>query len=252
MPRKGLKHRVEDQRLQRPVLVAFRRGKWRCHEWPRALLDAEPRVLPEGEQNILLLAADQVDHLILHLVDHGRIHVDLVEHRHDLQIVAHGEVEIRYRLRLNALRGVDHQQRSLARSDGARHLVGKVDVSRGVDQVERVALAVAGRVLHLYGVALDRDALFALEVHVVEHLRLHFALVQRVGLFEETVGERRLAVVDMGYDAEIPDVFHESHKNMCKDMNKRGQMQVCLRFAERKYLGRSQSSKSRAQKQALA
>jgi len=57
-------------------------------------------------------------------------------------------------------------------------------------------------------VALDGDALFALEVHVVEHLRLHFALVQRVGFLQQPVGKRRLAMVDMGYDAEIADVFH--------------------------------------------
>ncbi len=81
-------------------------------------------------------------------------------------------------------------------------------MSRGVDEVEHVALAVAGRVFHLDGVALDGDALFALEVHVVEHLRLHFALVERVGLFQQTVGERTFPVVDVGYDAEVTDVFH--------------------------------------------
>ena len=79
---------------------------------------------------------------------------------------------------------------------------------RGVDQVKRVLLTVAGRVFHLDSVAFDGDALFALEVHVVEHLRLHFALVQCVGFLQQPVGKRRLAVVDMGYDAEIADVFH--------------------------------------------
>ena len=55
------------------------------------------------------------------------------------------------------------------RGNGPRNLVGKVDVSRGVDQIERVAFAVVGCVLHLNGVALDRDALFAFQFHVIEH-----------------------------------------------------------------------------------
>ena len=180
------------------------------------LLDALPR-LARGEQDILVPASDQVDHLVLHLVDHGRIHVDLVQHGDDLQVVPDGQVEVRDRLGLDALRGVHHEQRPFARGDGARDFVREIDVSRGVDQVERVAFAVAGRVFHLYGVALDGDALFALEVHVVEHLRLHFALVQGVGLLQQAVCEGRFAVVDVGYDAEVADVFHEfASKNTCK------------------------------------
>ena len=79
---------------------------------------------------------------------------------------------------------------------------------RRVDEVERIEFSVAGAVLHLDGVALDGDALFALELHVVEHLGLHLALVERVGLFEQAVGKGALSVVDVGYDAEVADVFH--------------------------------------------
>ena len=57
-------------------------------------------------------------------------------------------------------------------------------MSWGVDKVERVLLAIASVVLHLYGVALDGDTLLALEVHVVEHLCLHLALVQGVSLLQ--------------------------------------------------------------------
>jgi hypothetical protein len=198
--------RIENQRLQRAVFVAFR-CRDALHDGFEHLLDAEAR-FARREQDFVVLAAYEVDDLILHLVDHGRIHVDLVEHGDDFEVVADGQVEVRDGLGLDALRGVDHQQGPLARRDGARDLVGEVDVARGVDEVEHVALAVAGRVLHLDGVALDGDALFALEVHVVEHLGLHFALVERVGLFEQAVGQGALPVVDMGYDAEIADVFH--------------------------------------------
>jgi hypothetical protein len=49
----------------------------------------------------------------------------------------------------------------------------------------------------------DGDAALALEVHGVEHLFVHFALRERAGHFEQTVGERGFAVVDMRDDAEI-------------------------------------------------
>ena len=42
---------------------------------------------------------------------------------------------------------------------------------------------------------------------VVEHLLGHLALGQRAGLLDQAVRERRLAVVDVGDDREIPDRF---------------------------------------------
>jgi hypothetical protein len=51
----------------------------------------------------------------------------------------------------------------------------------------------------------DRDAALALEVHGIEDLRRHFALGERAGQLEQTVGQRGFAVVDVRYDAEIPD-----------------------------------------------
>jgi hypothetical protein len=54
-------------------------------------------------------------------------------------------------------------------------------------------------------VRLDRDAPLALQIHRVEHLRFHFAGLQGARLFEQTVGQRRLAVIDMGDDGEIAD-----------------------------------------------
>ena len=55
------------------------------------------------------------------------------------------------------------------------------------------------------GLALDRDAALALDVHAVEVLGAHLALLDHPGDLEHAVGERRLAVVDVGDDAEVPD-----------------------------------------------
>ena len=78
-------------------------------------------------------------------------------------------------------------------------------MSRGVDEVEDVFLLII-YILHLYGMALDGDAAFFLEVHVVEHLSL--CHLDGVSVFEEAVGECTLAVVDMSYDTEVTYVFH--------------------------------------------
>ena len=76
----------------------------------------------------------------------GRRQVDLVQHRHDLDALLDRRVAVGDRLRLDALRRVDDQQRAFAGGERARHLVGEVDVARRVDQVEAVGLAVARRV----------------------------------------------------------------------------------------------------------
>src|SRR2546421_10610875 len=71
-----------------------------------------------------------------------------------------------------------------------------------VDDVELDVADPDGRVL-----GEDRDALLALEVH-----RVHDALVdvlvlaEGAGLPEERVDERRLAVIDMGDDRDVPEV----------------------------------------------
>ena len=39
---------------------------------------------------------------------------------------------------------------------------------------------------------------------LVEHLRGHESSVDRVGRLQQTIGERRLAVVDVRDDAEVP------------------------------------------------
>ncbi len=112
-------------------------------------------------------------------------------------------MDVGHRLRLHALRGIHDEQRALASGEAARHLVGKIDVPRGVQQVELVFLAALRPVLHRHRMRLDRDAPLALQVHGVEELVLGFAAADGAGAFEQAVGERRLAVVDVGDDAKV-------------------------------------------------
>src|ERR1700761_3900178 len=71
-----------------------------------------------------------------------------------------------------------------------------------------VRLAVVRLVLDPHSLRLDRDPTLALEVHRVEQLRLHFFRIDRAGELEDPVGERRLAVVDVGDDREVTNLVH--------------------------------------------
>ena len=78
----------------------------------------------------------------------------------------------------------------------------------GVDQVELVRPPVLRGVRQADGVRLDRDPALALELHGVEDLVAEVPLGHRPAALDEAVGEGRLAVIDVGDDAEVPDVVH--------------------------------------------
>ena len=115
-------------------------------------------------------------------------------------------------LRLDALAGIDHQDRPLARLQASAYLVTEVDVARRVDEVQAVDQAVAtARVLEPHGASLDRDSLFALEVHRVQHLAGHLARVDSVRQLEEAIGQRGLAVIDVGDDRKVAQAVLGDH-----------------------------------------
>ena len=155
--------------------------------------------------------ADDVLDLGLGALGVGGRQVDLVDDRQDLEIVLERQVGVGERLRLHALRGVHDQHGALARGERAADLVVEVHVARRVDEVERVGLA-AAVIRQADGARLDRDAALALEVHVVEQLRLHLALIHGAAQLDEPVGQRGLAVVDVCDDRKIADVFLWDHR----------------------------------------
>ena len=78
---------------------------------------------------------------------------------------------------------------------------------RRVDEIQVVDVPILGVVIERDALSLDRDASFTLDVHRVEHLRGHLALAQAITHLYESIGQRRFAMIHMGNDGEIPDVF---------------------------------------------
>jgi hypothetical protein len=86
-------------------------------------------------QDVVHRLAEQVGDLLGDALGLGAGQVELVEHRDQLEAVLDREVGVGDGLRLDALRGVDDEQRALAGGQRAADLVGEVDVAGGVDEV---------------------------------------------------------------------------------------------------------------------
>ena len=208
---------VKYQSLQRRIGVALGSGDT-VNDGIKYLRHTHAR-LGRTTQDILVLATQEVNNLVGHLFGHCAIKVYLVHHRDNLQVVLKRQIEVRYRLRLYALGGIDNKKSALACSDGSGNLVAEVHMPRSVNKVQGEVLACVSRippcgdaVVHLDGVALDCDATLFLQFHVVKHLILHITLADGVCHLQQTVGQSTLTVVNMSYYAEITYILHR-----CKD-----------------------------------
>ena len=93
-------------------------------------------------QNISRVTADNVRELgCIFLGLCGR-EVYLVEHGDDLQVVFHGEVQVRQGLGLNPLSRINQQDGTFTGGQRPRNFIGEVNVPWSVDQVQHIFVAV--------------------------------------------------------------------------------------------------------------
>ncbi len=114
-----------------------------------------------------------------------------------------GQIHVGQGLGLHPLAGVDQQQGALAGGQRSGYLVGEIDMSRGIDQVQDVRLSVLGGVRQANRLAFDGDPSFAFDVHAVEDLILKLPLRHDMGGLDQSVRQSRLPMIDMGDDAEV-------------------------------------------------
>jgi hypothetical protein len=82
-------------------------------------------------------------------------------------------------------------------------------VAGRVDQVEDIILTILRTIIQAHRLRLDGDAALLLDIHVIENLLLagHLTRVHAARQLDEAVGERGLAMVDMGDDGEVANVI---------------------------------------------
>ena len=218
----GLDGAIKDAHVDDNALVAVIDGiEDQCFQWLVGVAGGAGNIADHTFQHVLNADAqlgrnagcfhagqtDDVLNLFCHGVGVGAGQVDLVQDGHHFQVVVQRQVAVGQRLCLHALAGVHHQHRAFAGGQAAADLVLEVHMARGVDQVELVGLAVVGLIAHGHGAGLDGDAALLFQLHVVQHLVRHGALVDAVGQLQHAVRQGGFAVVNVGNNAEISDIF---------------------------------------------
>ena len=81
-------------------------------------------------------------------------------------------------------------------------------MTRCVDHVHLIAVAVARFELKRHALCLDRDPSFPFQVHRIQDLLRHFAIFKAAAYLDKSIRQRRLAVIYMGDDREIANLLH--------------------------------------------
>ena len=205
----GIVPAIDQQRLGGGVGIALGGGQ-PLHDGFQHVVDAEAG-LGRDHDGVLGVQADHVLDLLLDPVGFRRRQVDLVEDGDDLVVVVQRLIDVGERLRLDALAGVHHQDRALARRQRPADLVREIDVAGSVHQVELILLAILGGVEQPDGLRLDGDTALPLDIHAVEHLLAHLARVQSPAELDHAVGQCGLAVIDVRDDGEVTDILELGH-----------------------------------------
>jgi hypothetical protein len=168
----------------------------------RALKDASgsPPGLCADAQRFGCLDSDDVFDFLLDSIRFGGRQVDLVEHWNHFEPQFDRRVAVGDALRLDALCRVNDQQCALAGGERPGNLVGKIHVPGGIDEIELVYFAVARSVIQGDALRLDRNTAFALQVHGIEDLVLHFAFGQAAAHLDKPVRKGRFTVINVRND----------------------------------------------------
>ncbi len=147
---------------------------------------------------------EKLENHVQHLVRAGVLAVDLVDDDDRLGAVFERLLEDELRLRLRAVVGIDHQQHAVDHLHDALDLAAEIGMAGGIDDVDVVILPLEGGVL-----GADGDALLALEVHGVHDALLDLLIgPEGARLAQELIDERGLAVIDVGDDGDVANMFH--------------------------------------------
>ena len=205
----GIVPGVKDKRLERGLKIALRGGEAVDH-CVQHLVDIQPR-LGRDCHGIGAVQPDTFLYFGSDAVGVGAGQIDLVQYRHDLMVMIQREIDVGQGLRFHALCGVHHQQRAVAGREGAGNLIVEVHMAGGINEIQNILRAVPVPVRDADGLRLDGNAALAFQIHLVQILIAFFAVAHEAGIFEDAVGQGGFAVVNVGDDAEVAEMFQCGH-----------------------------------------
>ena len=146
----------------------------------------------------------QVEHHFVDFLGAAVGFVDLVDHNNGFQTNLQCLLQHESSLRHRTFKSINQQQTAIGHVQHALNLTTKIAVSRGVDNIDFRSFPIDGNVLGKNG-----DTAFALQVVGVEHLAgkiLSFS--EKMSSQHHFVHKRRLAVVNVRYNGNVPNVLH--------------------------------------------
>src|SRR5579859_7802809 len=161
--------------------------------------DGEIKLLVRGVQR-----HEQLKHLVQDLVRQGIFAVNFVDDHDGFRAGFERLAKDKTGLGLRTFGGVHHEEHAVNHVHDALDLAAEIGVAGGINDVDVVVLVFESGVFGANG-----DAFFTLEIHGIHHA-LFGGLVgaKGAGLFEQAINERRFAMVNMGNDGDVPNVFH--------------------------------------------
>ena len=85
-------------------------------------------------------------------------------------------------------------------------------MARRVDLIEVVNLPVERFVFERSGLRLDGYPTLFFNIHGVENLRAHLPVLQTAATLDQSVCERRFAMINVSNDRKISDVIHQRER----------------------------------------
>ena len=146
---------------------------------------------------------EQIEGLVDRPVRPGALTIDLVDDEDGLQPRLESLVGHETGLGHRSLDRIDQQQHRIDHRQAALHFAAEISVARGIDNVDAASVPIDRGVL-----GQDRDAALAFELVRIHHAFLHLPeLGEGTGLTQELVDERRFAMIDMGDDGDVTQLF---------------------------------------------
>ena len=199
----GRGHVVDDHIEQRihvhVAVVGIKAGKAIHGAGVDHVLHGELKLVVGGAQ-----VGHEVQAVVVGLLGVGARTVDLVDDDHDLKAGVDSVTQHEAGLGHGALKSIDQQQGAVGHTQHALDLAAEVGVARGVDDVDLDVLILDRDVL-----GENRNAALALLVVGIQDAVLDLLVgTEGVRGTQELVDHRRLAVVDVSDDGDVPQIVY--------------------------------------------